>query len=50
VFSFVDKSYLVDVELNTRWILPKNTIEPNDWFKLRLEPKLIDNFSLPNNL
>jgi type IV/VI secretion system ImpK/VasF family protein len=50
IFSFVDRSYLIDVELTIHWHLPKNTVKPSDWFKLRLEPKLIDNFSLPNNL
>ncbi|MDR2731670.1 MAG: DotU family type IV/VI secretion system protein [Fibromonadaceae bacterium] len=50
MFSFVDKSYLVDVELTVNWHLPENTVKPSNWFKLRLEPKLIENFSLPNNL
>jgi type IV/VI secretion system ImpK/VasF family protein len=49
-FSFADKSYLVDVELTVKWHLPRDAIKPNDWFKLRLEPKLIENYSLPNNL
>lgn len=49
-FSFMDKSYSVDVELNVQWFLPKNAIKPNDWFKLRLEPNLIQNFRLTNNL
>jgi hypothetical protein len=49
-FSFMDKSYLVDVELSVQWFLPINAIKPNDWFKLRLEPSLIQNFRLTNNL
>ncbi|MCL2282834.1 MAG: DotU/TssL family secretion system protein [Fibromonadales bacterium] len=49
-FSFADKSYMVDVELTVKWHLPRDAIKPSDWFKLRLEPKLIENFSLPNNL
>ncbi|MDR3002525.1 MAG: DotU family type IV/VI secretion system protein [Fibromonadaceae bacterium] len=49
-FSWTDKSYLVDVELTVNWHLPKDAIKPNNWFKLRLEPKLIENYSLPNNL
>jgi len=50
MFSFTDKSYMVDVGLSVQWHLPKNTIKPYDWFKLRLEPKLIENFSLSKNL
>ncbi len=49
-FSFIDKSYLVDVELNTHWHLPKNAIEPKKWFELRLEPNLTENFPLTHNL
>ena len=49
-FSFVDKSYSIDIELNVHWYLPKNTIKPNDWFKLRMEPNLIENSRLTNNL
>ncbi len=50
VFSFIDKSYSIDVELNIRWYLPKDAIKPNDWFKLRMEPNLIENSRLTNNL
>jgi len=50
VFSFMDRSYLVDVELNVHWHLPKNTIKPKDWFELRLEPNLTENFPLTRNL
>jgi type IV/VI secretion system ImpK/VasF family protein len=49
-FSFKDKSYLVDVNFFIDWHLPKNAIKPKDWFGLRLEPNLIENFSLTNNL
>jgi len=49
-FSFIDKSYSVDVELNVHWHLPQNAIKPNDWFELRLEPNLLENFSLTRNL
>jgi type IV/VI secretion system ImpK/VasF family protein len=49
-FSFKDKSYLVDVAFFIDWHLPKNAIKPKDWFGLRLEPNLIENFSLTNNL
>ena len=49
-FSFVDKSYLVEVELNVHWHLPKNAIKPKDWFKLHLEPNLTENFPLTRNL
>ena len=50
VFSFTDRSYLVDIELNVQWHLPKNTINPKDWFELRLEPNLTENFPLTRNL
>jgi len=49
-FSFIDKSYSVDVELNVLWHLPKNAIEPKKWFELRLEPNLTENFPLTRNL
>ncbi|MDR1811685.1 MAG: DotU family type IV/VI secretion system protein [Candidatus Fibromonas sp.] len=49
-FSFVDKSYSIDIELNVRWHLPKDAIKPNDWFKLRMESNLIENSRLTNNL
>jgi hypothetical protein len=49
-FSFIDKSYSVDVELNVHWHLPEDAIKPKDWFKLRLEPNLLENFSLTRNL
>lgn len=49
-FSFKDKSYLIDVNFFIDWHLPKNAIKPKDWFELRLEPNLIENFSLTNNL
>jgi len=49
-FSFIDKSYLIDVELNVHWHLPKNAIEPKKWFELRLEPNLTENFPLTHNL
>jgi len=49
-FSFMDKSYLVDVELQIHWHLPKNSLKPSEWFALRLEPNLIKNFSLTRNL
>jgi type IV/VI secretion system ImpK/VasF family protein len=49
-FSFKDKSYLVDIDFFIDWHLPKNTIKPKDWFGLRLEPNLIENFFLTNNL
>ncbi|GBU24377.1 hypothetical protein R83H12_01007 [Fibrobacteria bacterium R8-3-H12] len=49
-FSFIDKSYSVDVELQTHWHLPKNSLKPSQWFALRLEPNLIKNFSLTRNL
>jgi len=49
-FSFKDKSYLVDIDFSIDWHLPKNAIKPKDWFGLRLEPNLIENFSLTNNL
>jgi hypothetical protein len=49
-FSFMDKSYLVDVELQIHWHLPKNSLKPSEWFAFRLEPNLIRNFSLTRNL
>jgi len=49
-FSFMDKSYSVDVEVSVQWHLPQNTIKPDEWFNLRLEPNLIQNFSLTKNL
>jgi len=49
-FSFMDKSYSVDVELQIHWHLPKNSIKPSEWFALRLEPNLIKNLSLTRNL
>jgi len=49
-FSFMDKSYSVDIELQIHWHLPKNSLKPNEWFALRLEPNLIKNFSLTRNL
>ena len=49
-FSFMDKSYSVDVEISVQWHLPPNAIKPGDWFSLRLEPNLIQNFSLTKNL
>jgi type IV/VI secretion system ImpK/VasF family protein len=49
-FSFMDKSYLVDVELQIHWHLPKNSLKPSEWFALRLEPNLIKNLSLTRNL
>ncbi|MDR2581953.1 MAG: DotU/TssL family secretion system protein [Fibromonadaceae bacterium] len=49
-FSFMDKSYSVDVELQTHWHLPKNSLKPSEWFSLRLEPNLIKNLSLTRNL
>jgi len=49
-FSFMDKSYSVDVELQIHWHLPKNSLKPSEWFALRLEPNLIKNLSLTRNL
>jgi len=49
-FSFMDKSYSVDVELQVHWHLPKNSLKPSEWFALRLEPNLIKNLSLTRNL
>jgi type IV/VI secretion system ImpK/VasF family protein len=49
-FSFKDKSYLIDIELFIDWHLPKNAIKPKDWFEIRLEPNLIENFSLTRNI
>jgi len=49
-FSFMDKSYLVDVELQIHWHLPKNSLKPSEWFALSLEPNLIKNLSLTRNL
>jgi type IV/VI secretion system ImpK/VasF family protein len=49
-FSFMDKSYSVDVELQIHWHLPKNSLKPSEWFSLRLEPNLIKNLSLTRNL
>jgi len=49
-FSFMDKSYSVDVEVQIHWHLPKNSLKPSEWFAFRLEPNLIKNFSLTRNL
>jgi len=49
-FSFMDKSYSVDVELQIHWHLPKNSLKPSEWFAIRLEPNLIKNLSLTRNL
>ncbi|MDR2581620.1 MAG: DotU family type IV/VI secretion system protein [Fibromonadaceae bacterium] len=49
-FSFMDRSYLVDVELLVHWNVPRNSIKPKDWFALRLEPNLIENLALTRNL
>jgi hypothetical protein len=49
-YSFRDKSYLIDIEFLIEWHLPKNAIKPQEWFNLRLEPNLTENFPLTNNL
>lgn len=36
--SFAAQSYLIDVKLTVLWHLPKNSIHPKDWHKLKLEP------------